>query len=199
MPTLSQMLGNTDIYLIDQLLQQRYQPGQRLLDAGCGEGRNLHWLVQQPDLHCFACDASAEALQVLQRQYPLLPPEHIAHTTLEQLPYPSQYFHHVICSAVLHFANSEPHFWAMMKQLCRVLLPGGSLFIRMAAIMGIETKVIPLGNGRYHLPDNTDRFLLTPTLLHDLTCHLPLQLAMPQKTTNVANLRCMSTLIFIKQ
>ena len=34
-------LGDIDIYLLDQILRGRIGPGDRVLDAGCGSGRNL--------------------------------------------------------------------------------------------------------------------------------------------------------------
>ena len=40
--TLSQLIGRTDIYIIDQILKERYQSGDKMLDAGCAEGRNLN-------------------------------------------------------------------------------------------------------------------------------------------------------------
>ncbi|RYE38052.1 MAG: class I SAM-dependent methyltransferase, partial [Sphingobacteriales bacterium] len=46
MNTLKDIVGQTDIYLLDQILKQRYVSGQRVLDAGCGTGRNLHWFMR---------------------------------------------------------------------------------------------------------------------------------------------------------
>ena len=36
-----------DIYLIDQILKGRYLPGELILDAGAGGGRNLNWFFDQ--------------------------------------------------------------------------------------------------------------------------------------------------------
>ena len=38
--------GQIDIYLFDQLLKGRIAPGMRILDAGCGRGRNLVYFLQ---------------------------------------------------------------------------------------------------------------------------------------------------------
>ena len=38
--------GDIDIYLFDQLLRGRIAPGMRVLDAGCGTGRNLVYLLK---------------------------------------------------------------------------------------------------------------------------------------------------------
>jgi ubiquinone/menaquinone biosynthesis C-methylase UbiE len=98
----------------------------------------------------------------------------------------------------MHFANNHMHFLQMVREMVRVLKPGGSLFIRMASNMGIETLVEPLGDGVYNLPDGTQRFLLTRPLLKTLVQTLPIMLAEPVKTVNVEDIRCMTTLVFIK-
>ena len=38
--------GGIDIYLFDQLLKGRFVPGMRILDAGCGSGRNLVYFLR---------------------------------------------------------------------------------------------------------------------------------------------------------
>lgn len=35
-----------DIYLLDQIMKGRYDKEDIILDAGCGEGRNLRWFVE---------------------------------------------------------------------------------------------------------------------------------------------------------
>ena len=44
--TLQDEFGSIDIYLFDQLLRARLRPGMRVLDAGCGGGRNLVYLLR---------------------------------------------------------------------------------------------------------------------------------------------------------
>ena len=44
---LQEQFGNIDIYLFDQLLRGRIGPGMRVLDAGCGGGRNLVYLLRE--------------------------------------------------------------------------------------------------------------------------------------------------------
>ena len=43
---LHEQFGDIDIYLFDQLLRRRILPGTRVLDVGCGSGRNLIYLLQ---------------------------------------------------------------------------------------------------------------------------------------------------------
>jgi tellurite methyltransferase len=46
MADLQEQFGPIDIYLFDQLLRGRIARGMRVLDAGCGYGRNLVYLLR---------------------------------------------------------------------------------------------------------------------------------------------------------
>ena len=188
----------TDIYLIDQILKGRYKGGGKLLDAGCGGGRNISWFVLQPNFDIYAIDADENAINHLSQVYPSLKREQLCCTPLQSLPFPDAFFHHIICSAVLHFAKNKEAFLQMFSGLNRVLKRGGSLFIRVASHIGIENKISPLGGGRFELPDGTDRFLLTKPLLEEVLNTFPMTLIEPVKTTNVQDLRCMTTLVLVK-
>jgi hypothetical protein len=74
-----------------------------------------------------------------------------------------------------------------------VLKPGGYLFCRLASDIGIESSVRFIGNGRYILPDESERFLVNQEMLIRLTKKLGGILHEPIKTTNVQNLRSMTT------
>lgn len=189
---------HTDIYLIDQVLKGRYNGGGKLLDAGCGGGRNISWFALQPTFDIYAIDTDQNSLTRLLQAYPSLKLEQVKCTHLQSLPFPDTFFDHIICSAVLHFAPSKEVFLQMFSELTRVLKPGGSLFMRIASDIGIENKIVPLGGGRFSLPDGTDRFLLSKPLIEDVLNNFPMVLAEPVKTTNVQDMRCMTTLVLIK-
>lgn len=194
---LSPLLGNTDIYLPDQILKNRYTPPQAILDAGAGAGRNLHWFVQQ-GFEVYGTDRDPAAVAALQQNYPEVAADRFRVAPVEVLPYADAFFHHIICNAVLHFAENEAHFGQMFGELARVLRPGGSLFIRVATDVGLAEKMIPLGNGRYTMPDGTDRFLLTRPALDSLLRHHELHLLEPFKTVLVDDLRSMAVLVLGK-
>ena len=189
---------NTDIYLTDQILKGRYNDGGKLLDAGCGGGRNISWFVVQPNFDIYAIDIEPDVTDYLLQVYPSLKPEQVKCTPVQSLPFDNVFFQHIICSTVLHFARSKEDFLKMFDELNRVLKPGGSLFIRMASDIGIENKILSLGNGRFSLPDGSDRFLLTKPLIEEVLNSFPLTLAEPVKTTNVQDMRCMTTLVMVK-
>jgi tellurite methyltransferase len=192
------LLGRTDIYLIDQIMKGRYEPGDKILDAGCGNGRNMHWFVQN-NLEIYGIDSSEEAIINLRNEYPTLPAENLQVSHIEKLPFPNHFFDHVISSAVLHFANNTAHFKAMMEEMLRVLKPRGTLFIRMTSDMGMEKKVQLLPNGNHLIPDGSMRFLLTRPLLAECILQFTLSFLEPLKTVNVNDMRCMSTLMFEKK
>lgn len=190
-------LGDIDIYLLDQVMKNRYEPGERILDAGVGGGRNLHWF-SHGSYDLYGVDTNALAIESLKEQYPAWATEQLQVAGLDALPFPDAFFDHIICSAVLHFAQSEKHFLQMLGEMIRVLAPGGSLFIRMTSEIGIETFIEPVGEGVYNLPDGSQRFLLTRQLLQILFQRFPIGLAEPVKTVNVEDIRCMTTLVLIK-
>ena len=196
--SISALLGNTDIYLIDQLMKGRYQPADTILDAGCGGGRNMYWFLQN-NFEIFGVDSSEAAILELKNNYPNLSSKKLQVASIEKLPFPDQFFDHVISSAVLHFAESNIHFKEMIKEMHRVLKQGGTLFIRMTSDIGIENKVTLLSNGNYMLPDGSMRFLLTKTLLAEIMQEFNFAFIEPLKTVNVDDVRCMSTLVLEKK
>ena len=101
---LSELVGQTDIYLIDQIMKGRYQPHQKILDAGCGGGRNMKWFLQN-DCEIYGVDNSQAAIIHLKQMNDSLHPLRLQVADLEKLPFEEEYFDHIISSAVLHFAN----------------------------------------------------------------------------------------------
>ena len=161
---INRFVGNIDLYLLDQILKDRFDATKPLLDAGCGEGRNLTYFINA-GYEAYGIDRQADALRMLgfiaRQLSPGYPADRFQAASVEQLPYPDAHFGTVVCSAVLHFAESEEHFWTMCEELNRVLAPGGVIFIRMASIMGLDLETKPEDNGRHWLPDGSIRFLLT--------------------------------------
>jgi len=194
---LIETFNRIDIYLFDQILKERYLPKQTILDAGCGDGRNMFWFYNN-DYTLYAVDRSPDSIKEVKELYPKYQANYCV-ADLMDLPFEDNSMDHVINSAVLHFAESTTQFLKMFSELVRVLRSGGSLFIRMTSDVSIENTVIPIGNGIFRLPDETTRFLLTRKLLQELLSAFPIQLAELFKTTNVSDIRAMSTLVLIKE
>ena len=169
---LTRLVGDIDIYLFDQILRGRLTPGMRVLDAGCGEGRNIAYLLHA-GFEVFASDASADAIASVQAlaaaRAPHLPRDNFRVEPIEAMTWPDNFADVVISSAVLHFARDGEQFDAMIRRMWDVLKPGGMLFCRLASTIGMEHRVRPL-SGRWHqLPDGSERYLVDEAMLLALT------------------------------
>ena len=192
--------GEIDIYLFDQLVRGRFDRRRRVLDAGCGAGRNLpYFLARGFDIYAIDEDpgAVAAARTLAARIAPALPADQIRQGTLHALPWPDGRMDAVICSAVLHFARDRIHFERMVDEMWRVLASGGLFFARLASSIGIESEISDTV-GRVRLPDGSERFVVDQQLLIDTTHNLRGRLVDPIKTTNVQNTRCMTTWVVEK-
>jgi tellurite methyltransferase len=202
MTDLRERCGGIDIYLFDQLLRGRLAPGARVLDAGCGRGRNLVYLLGH-DFEVWGVDrdpaavAATRALaeRILGAGVDL---NRFQRAKLTSLPFEAEEFDFVLSSAVLHFSEDEEAFRAAVEEMWRVLASGGVFFARLASTIGIEALVEPT-EGRWHrLPDGTDRFLVDEPLLMGLTDTLGGELLDPLKTTVVQGMRSMTTWVVRK-
>jgi len=193
--------GHIDIYVFDQLLRGRLTPDMRVLDAGCGGGRNVEYLLRcGAEVHGVDRDPAAieRVRSVAARVAPTAPGGRFTVGPLAELPFADAYFDAVLCSAVLHFAVDEAEFETMLAEMWRVLRPGGLFFARLASTIGVEGAVEPLG-GRWHrLPDGSDRFLVDEAYLMRLTVALGGGLLDPLKTTVVQGTRAMTTWVVRK-
>jgi SAM-dependent methyltransferase len=193
---LVELFGEIDVYLFDQLLRGRITPGLRVLDAGCGGGRNLVYLMRA-GCHVYGVDRDGECVAEVRalagRLAPDLPSENFRAESVESMTFADGFFDAVIANALLHFAHDEDHLTSMVEELWRVLAPGGLFFARLATTIGIEDRVQPLGGGRFSLPDGSERLLVDEAFLLETTERLGGTLIDPIKTTNVQNLRCMTT------
>jgi SAM-dependent methyltransferase len=198
---LGSLFGSIDVYLFDQLLRGRIAPGMRVLDAGCGHGRNLVFLLRE-GYEVLALDpepAAVAAVRLLaSRLAPALPEANVRCEPVDASTFPDACADVVISSAVLHFAPDEGRFLAMLRGTWRLLEPGGLLFCRLASSIGIEGLVRPLGGRRFSLPDGTDRYLVDEAYLLARTAELGGRLLDPIKTTVVQGQRAMTTWVVRK-
>jgi tellurite methyltransferase len=193
--------GGIDIYLFDQLVRGRFDGCGRILDAGCGSGRNLVYFLRS-GFEVYAIDRSPTAVQeagaLAGELAPALPAKNFRVGELDSIPWPDEHFDAVVCNAVLHFASDPSHFGRMLEEMWRTLRPGGLFFTRLASVIGLEVPVDRDENGRARLPDGTDRFLVDEALLEAWTRRLGAVRLDPIKTTNVQNQRCMTTWVLRK-
>lgn len=198
---LRKTFGDIDIYLFDQLQKGRFTPDMRVLDAGCGEGRNLVYLMRC-SVDCWGIDSSPLAIEGIRELAQELAPgrdqSHFRVEPIEKMAFPDAYFNAVICNAVLHFARDEDHWHAMVTEMARVLAPGGLFFARLMSTNGIAHLLKPLGGRHYELPDGNTAFLVDEEMLLRATIAFDGELLEPIKTVNVQNRRCMTTWVLRK-
>jgi SAM-dependent methyltransferase len=198
---LAATFGRIDIYLFDQLLRGRVPPGTRVLDAGCGGGRNLQYLLQA-GYAVLGADEDPAAIAAVRRMAatlaPDLPVRNFRVEPVEAMSFPDDCADVVVSSAILHFARDDAHFGAMLTSMWRVLAPGGMLFCRLASDIGMETRMQRISGRRHHLPDGSDRYLVDEALLLEWTDRLGASLMDPIKTTVVQDQRCMTTWVVRK-
>lgn len=194
--------GRIDIYVFDQLLRGRITPDMKVLDAGCGGGRNSEYLMRC-GAQVFGVDAEPDQVarirETARTAAPSLPPTNFRTGRLSDLDFADGSFDVVICSAVLHFAEDTPRFEQMVREMWRVLGPGGLFFARLASSIGIEDRIDHIRDRWHHLPDGTDRFLVDEPYLLQMTEALGGRLLDPLKTTVVQNMRSMTTWVVGKE
>ncbi len=196
MSDLRARFGAIDIYLFDQLLKGRFDGVTTVLDAGCGSGRNLVYFLRG-GFEVFGTDRDAGAIGGTRRLAaelaPHAPADRFQAAAVEAMPFGDASMDAVLSSAVLHFADDEAHFDAMLAEMWRVLRPGGLFFARLASSIGMESRVQPIQGRRSRLPDGSERFLVDEPFLTQRAARLSAVPLDPLKTTIVQNARAMTT------
>src|SRR6266702_100582 len=163
--TLQEQFGQIDIYLFDQILRGNIAPGMRVVDAGCGGGRNVAYLLRE-GYEVFGVDADAgavEGIRELARTVaPGLPSVNFQVARIEAMPFPDAFADVVVCHSVLHFARDEANFDAMARGLWRVLRPGGLLFCRLGSVIGAGGGIVfeALGRRRFRMSHRAEGLLV---------------------------------------
>ena len=198
--TVQEQFGQIDIYVFDQILRGNIAAGMKVLDAGCGYGRNLVYLLRE-GAEVFALDADAAGVAHVKalaaELAPQLPAENFRVGAIEKMPWADEFADVVICNSVLHFARDEEQFLAMVTELWRVLRPGGMLFCRLGSRIGMEFGRV---RGQiYRIGDGSEWFLVDEAALLDMTRQMDAVLVDPLKTTIVQDYRCMTTWVVRKR
>ena len=198
--TVQEQFGQIDIYVFDQILRGNIAAGMKVLDAGCGYGRNLVYLLRV-GAEVFALDADAAGIAHVKalaaELAPRLPAGNFRVGAIEKMPFPDEFADVVICNSVLHFARDEEQFLAMVTELWRVLRPGGMLFCRLGSRIGMEFE--RLRGQIYRIGDGSEWFLVDEAALLDMTRQMDAVLVDPLKTTVVQDYRCMTTWVLRKR
>ncbi len=198
--SIQEQFGQIDIYVFDQILRGNITPGMCVLDAGCGYGRNLVYLLRE-GCEVYALDQDAAGVDhvraLSQSLGTKLPPNNFQVGAIEHMPFAGSFADVVICSSVLHFARDDEHFQAMLAELWRVLKPGGMLFCRLGSRIGMDFERV--GGNRFIVGDGSKWYLVDEEMLMDLVEEMNAVLVDPLKTTIVQDYRCMTTWVLRKR
>jgi len=112
--------------LLERFQQTLPEGAQRVLDAGCGSGRDMRWLLEH-GLVVVGGDLSRALLDVARRD---VPQGHFVRLDLRHLPFVNGSFTGVwACASLLHLPREQ--MAPALCELARLLLPGGVLFLGM--------------------------------------------------------------------
>jgi SAM-dependent methyltransferase len=205
---LQEWFGRIDIYVFDQILRGNIAPGMKVLDAGCGGGRNLVYLMREGYEVC-GVDASAEAVAAVREMAAELAPglaaKNFQVAGVERMPFADGFADVTICNSVLHFAQDDAHFEAMVRELWRTVKRGGMMFCRLGSVIGAAGTGVELRRASgsssarmFEMVDGQDWYLVDEGMLMEWTRRLGGELVDPLKTTVVQGQRCMTTWVVRK-
>ena len=152
-----------DLFLMDSILKGHIPEKGRVLDVGCGEGRNGAYFINQGYEYC-GVDKDASKIRLL---------EYLSKNTksaevtflkgaIEELDFGSAY-DVIIASRVLHFLESEHDFKSVWEKLKSCLKPGGVVYFAMDSAIS-KSFVKEREKGMYEFPDGRISFSLTELL-----------------------------------
>lgn len=112
---------------LDGLLVDRDLSSLNIVDAGCGSGRSLEYLlaIGVPAHNLLGVDLTPA---MIDKSRELVPNVRHLVADVSALPIPSESQDLVLCTHVLHYMDNIGYFLAM-QSFKRVLKPGGTLFI----------------------------------------------------------------------
>jgi ubiquinone/menaquinone biosynthesis C-methylase UbiE len=106
------------------------RPGERVLDLACGTGVVARRAAERvaPDGRVVGADVNAGMLAVARAAAPGVCESDWREANAEDLPFPDEAFDVALCQLGLQFFADKP---ASLRELRRVLVPGGRLFVNV--------------------------------------------------------------------
>ncbi len=104
---------------------------RRILDVGCGPGYFLH-LIKSRRYNIFGIDLSEQMLSGLKERNPLA---FVCMADAKKLPFADNSFDGVLSIETIRYFQKR---YLLLDEICRVLKPGGSVFITAAPLFSLN-------------------------------------------------------------
>jgi len=141
---------------------KQFQKHHKVLDAGCGNGKNIQFFKDKCQISGF--DKSHNLVEICHLQQ-----FNVEYGIVENIQYPDNSYDFVICVAVIHHIDTDICRVKAITEMMRVLQPGGKLLFTCWALETDEyskkrkfelgDNLVPFGkNGAlryYHIFDET--------------------------------------------
>lgn len=119
--------------IAESLLGDRLRASRRILDAGCGTGGNLRWLSRFGEAH--GIDLAPEAMRFCRTRGLTT----VARASVLELPYCDRLFDLVTSFDVVYHLDVSDDV-AALRELARVVRPGGALLVRVPAFEQLRSE-----------------------------------------------------------
>ena len=159
-----------DLYLMDAILKGKVPERGKVLDIGCGEGRNGIYFIQH-GYEYVGVDQDASKVRILEYLTNSLPHSNASFLAepMDKAFYGNEY-DLILASRILHFANSSREFRIIVEKIAASLKPKGMLYLAMDSAI-IESHVQKYEDGKYEFRDGRISFCLTEPIYKDLLAH----------------------------
>ncbi len=148
-------------------LQPDFYTGKRILDAGCGMGRNSYWCLEWGAASLVGCDHDLRSVEAARETLKKFSNVELSQLDLEDLPWQNE-FDFIFSIGVVHHTK---HPDIVMKELYEALKPGGEVLLWVYSSVGYEGVLKILNPIRKYITSH-----MNLRLLHVVTylCSIPL-------------------------
>lgn len=155
--TIAHFFSGTRNFLWQDLkpLKRFAQPGDDILDVGCGNGR-LYQMFADLSIRYTGIDQSEELIQIAKEKFPQA---QFFVSGMGKLSFSDASFDLVYCIAAFHHLPTEEHRQEALREMHRVLKPGGKLLMTNWNLLG-EFGKKQIEKGKYQ--KEGDRGFLVP-------------------------------------
>ncbi len=145
-----------DVNVVRQLAKLSLPSHAKILDLGCGEGRNTRALLEMGYHQLDVMDQSQSALDIIADRYQIAESQrHCAQIPEGLSQFDDQYFDAVLCWGLTHYLKDP---LTTLKGINRILKPNHSLIISFSAKEDLRETVDSVKN--YYAKEDVEQLLM---------------------------------------